>query len=96
MVSGEAISESATITVTDRQVACVVAEETVILQLHEVVYYGLNSVGTCIWRTVQTPCKVAQVVDAVVAEFEVERDRCVSDVRELLAEMQRHELVTVS
>ncbi len=90
------ISESATVRVTDRQVACVVADETVILQLREGVYYGLNPVGTCIWRAAQGSSRVAQIVDRVVAEFEVSRDRCLADVRELLLDLERHELVMLS
>jgi hypothetical protein len=90
------IPESATVKVTDRQVACAVADETVILQLSEGVYYGLNSVGSCIWRAVQDPCQVSRIVDAVVADFDVSRDRCLDDVRELIAELAKHELVVVS
>jgi len=96
VVNGPPISESATVSVTDRQVACVVADETVILQLHEGMYYGLNAVGTCVWRSVQSSCCVGQIVDAVLAEFDVERDRCLADVCELLEEMHLHQLVTVS
>jgi Coenzyme PQQ synthesis protein D (PqqD) len=90
------ISESATVIVTDRQVACVVADETVILQLREGVYYGLNPVGTCIWRAVQSSRCVAEIVASVLAEFDVSRERCLADVRELLIDLEQHELVTLS
>ena len=96
VVKESAIPESAVVRVTDRQVACDVADETVILHLHEGVYYGLNRVGTCIWRNLQTPCRVEQLVDAVLAEFEVSRERCLEDVRALLGDLERHQLVTVS
>jgi hypothetical protein len=89
------ITESALVSTTDRQVACSVAGETIILQLREGVYYGLNSVGSCIWRTVQGSCSVAQIVDAVLAEFDVSREQCLADLRELLAELTKHELVNV-
>ena len=90
------ISETATVRITDRQVACVVADETVILQLREGVYYGLNTVGTCVWQAAQSSCRVEQIVDAVVREFDVSRERCLADVRELLSDLERHELITLS
>lgn len=96
MAQFPAISLSATVRLTDRQVACAVADEMVILHLHEGVYYGLNSVGACVWRQVQGSCRVDQIVDAVMAEFDVTRDRCVADVYELLQDLQKHELLTVS
>jgi hypothetical protein len=32
----------------------------------------------------------------VIAEFDVTRERCLTDVRELLIDLERHELVTLS
>ena len=73
-----------------------VADETVILHLHEGVYYGLNSVGACVWRQLQGTCNLEQIIAAVMAEFEVSRERCTADVCELLHDLQEHQLITVS
>lgn len=79
----------------DRQVSCSVADETVILHLDEGVYYGLNAVGACIWKTIQLPCSVDQIVDAITTEFDVDRERCLTDVHELLVDLRKHGLITV-
>jgi hypothetical protein len=81
---------------TDRQVACEVGGEAVILHLDEGVYYGLNEVGARVWQLVQKPLTVAEIVDAIVAEYEVERAQCQRDVQELVAGLAEHKLVIIS
>jgi hypothetical protein len=86
----------ARVVATDRQVACEVGGEAVILHLDEGVYYGLNEVGARVWQLVQKPLTVAEIVDAIVAEYEVERAQCQRDVQELVAGLAEHKLVIIS
>jgi hypothetical protein len=81
---------------TDRQVACQVGGEAVILHLDEGVYYGLNEVGASVWQLVQEELTVAEIVDAIVAEYEVDRAQCLGDIQELVAGLAEHKLVIVS
>jgi hypothetical protein len=86
----------ARVVATDRQVACEVGGEAVILHLDEGVYYGLNEVGARVWQLVQKPLTLAEIVDAIVAEYEVERGQCLSDIQQLVAGLAEHKLVIVS
>ncbi len=81
---------------TDRQVACEVGGEAVILHLDDGVYYGLNEVGARIWQLVQTPRTVTELVDAVVAEYDVDRAECLADVEALVGDLAEHQLVFVT
>ena len=81
---------------TDRQVACQVGGEAVILHLDEGVYYGLNEVGARVWQLVQEELTVAEIVDAIVAEYGVDRAQCLGDIQELVAGLAEHKLVIVS
>lgn len=64
-------------------------EETVILGMHDGVYYGLDPVGTRIWQLAATPTSLGVIADTLVAEYDVEAvrawDDLVSLVRDLLA-----------
>jgi hypothetical protein len=48
-----------------------------------------------VWRLLTVPRPVNELVDAVLAEFEVDRERCERDVVALLQEMAERGLVEV-
>jgi hypothetical protein len=81
---------------TDRQVACEVGSEVVILHLDQGVYFGLNEVGARVWQLVQKELTVAEIVDTIVGEYEVDAAQCLSDVQALVAGLAEHRLVVVS
>ena len=81
---------------TNRQVACSVGNETVILQLDEGVYYSLNAVGAHIWTLLKEPRTTQQLVERVLADFEVDAPRCRADVEALLADLSERGLITVA
>ena len=63
--------------------------ETVILGMHDGVYYGLDPVGTRIWQLAASPTTLGAIADALVAEYDVEAARAWEDLvaltRDLLA-----------
>lgn len=62
--------------------------EAVILDLASSSYFGLNSVGARFWQLAQDGSDLAQVCDALLAEFEVERSQLETDLGELLQELR--------
>ena len=77
------------------QMASDVGGETIILGLTQGRYYGLDAVGMRMWQLIQTPAAVSDVVRALVAEYEVEPDRCEADLLRLLQKMIDAGLVEV-
>lgn len=77
------------------QVAANLAEEVVILNLKDGVYYGLNPVGARIWNLLQTPRTVNEVQDILVQEYEVEPQRCRTDMLELLERLAAKGLIKI-
>ena len=67
--------------------------ETVILHMGEGVYFGLDEVGTVIWKLIQEPRQVAEVCDELRVEYEVEEGRCEEAVLRLLREMSEAGLI---
>lgn len=77
----------------DDQVHTALGDETVILGLRDGVYYGLDAVGALVWSLVATPRRVADLVLAVTAEFDVDAERCERDLLILLGELAGHGLI---
>jgi hypothetical protein len=90
------LSDDSSIVVAQNQVSCDLAGEAAILNLKSGVYYGLNPVGARIWNLVQEPRTVAQILEALLAEYDVERPRLESDLRELLSRLADQGLVDIA
>ena len=78
------ISVNSIVVASGDQVSSDLGEEAVILGVKTGVYYGLNPVGARIWSLVQQPRTVENIRDTVLAEYEVEPERCERDLLELL------------
>jgi Coenzyme PQQ synthesis protein D (PqqD) len=69
--------------------------ETILLRMDSGVYYGLDGVGTLIWRSLKTGASVATAIELVCALFPtVPAARIELDARNLLAELIAHGLLT--
>ena len=89
------LSDLSVISVTKEAVHCDVEDEVVILGLKDGVYYGLNPVGAFIWNIIQEPKTVAEIRDAVLEEYDVEKEVCEKDLMELLTELSDKGLVEI-
>lgn len=89
------LSEESIISASEEQVSSTVADEEVILNLKNGSYYGLDPIGAHIWKLIQKPTSIEALVDQLLQEYEVDRETCLSDVLNLLHDMQEHELLNV-
>lgn len=77
------------------QVSCELEGEAVILNLSDQVYYGLDPVGARVWALLREPRTVAELRDAVVAEYEVDAEAAERDIVSLLTQLAERRLVDV-
>lgn len=77
------------------QVSTELEGEAVILSLADGVYYGLDGVGARVWELLREPRAVAELTEAVVAEFEVDAATAERDLLALLGELAERRLVEV-
>ncbi|HEX6039031.1 PqqD family protein [Longimicrobium sp.] len=77
------------------QVSVEVEGEAVILSLADGVYYGLDPVGARVWTLLEQPRTVAELRDAVVAEWEVDAPTAERDLLALLDALAGRGLVEV-
>ena len=70
-----------------RQLSTTLAGEAVILDIEKGVYYGLDNVGAEIWARLQSPSRLAELVDHVVIRYDVDRPTAEADIQSLLREL---------
>ena len=58
-------------------------------------YFGLEDVGAEVWRLLAEPRSVAELCDALLAEYDVSQGECEADVSGLLGELVARGLVEV-
>jgi hypothetical protein len=78
------------------QASCRLEDEVAIVQLKAGVYYGLDPVGARIWELIATPRSLRTVRDVLLAEYEVDAERCGSDLLRLVHTMMEAGLVEIS
>ncbi len=71
------------------------AAETVLMGLDQGYYYGLGDTGSRIWELVREPMTVTEVWDRMVAEYNVEPERCRVDLLRFLNALMEERLVEV-
>ncbi|MBL8295344.1 MAG: PqqD family protein [Bryobacterales bacterium] len=70
--------------------------EVVVLNLRNGNYYGLNPVAAEVWRWLQEPRTLDQLISLVTAEFEVTPDRARQEITQLLLDLQARQLIEVT
>ena|SRR5258706_4472565 len=67
-----------------------------ILGLKKGAYYGLDeSVGARVWQLISEPKSVDQILATLLDEYEVDFDRCHSDLISLLERMHQEGLIEI-
>ena len=93
---GTPLSADSIVVAAPEQVSCALGDESVILNLKNSVYYGVNPVGASVWKLLQQQQRsVAELRDAVLDEYEVESERCERELLELLEKMRSEGLIQV-
>ncbi len=69
--------------------------ETVVLQLASGQYFGLNDVGSRIWCLIQSPTSLAALIEKLLVEYDVSRDRLQNDILRIVEEMLKAQLVEI-
>ena len=90
------ISLESVVVASPDQVSCDLDGETAILNLKSGVYYGLDPVGATIWNLLAHPTAVSALRDALLAQYEVDQQRCEDDLLALLDELREQGLIQVS
>lgn len=81
------------LTPSDQAIESSVGDETVLLNLENGTYYGLDPVGTRIWALLKEGNTPAAICPLLVAEYEVEPEVIENDLRRFLTDLKEHGIV---
>jgi hypothetical protein len=89
------ISPDSIVRPTGDAVSCEVDGQATILNIRTGNYFGLDDVGAAVWRIMSLPRTVAEIVQEITNEYDVEVAQCENDLVSLLSELARHGLVEI-
>lgn len=91
------LHDESTVALSSEQVSAELEGEAVVLNLRDGVYFGLNPVGTRVWSLLkEAPRSVAELRQAMLAEYDVGYEECDRDLRSLLDALREHGLIEIS
>ncbi len=89
------LSMQSTVKVAGELLSCDLLQEAAILDLRAGIYYGLNQGGAWIWSKLQEPITIQKLLDTILEEYEVDRQRCQEDLLRFLKELAARDLLEV-
>ena len=95
MAKSTTISLDSIVSVAADQVSCELDGEAAILNLKTGSYFGLDPIGAMVWSLIAGPIAVHEIVDAIVAQYDVKRARCQQDLLALLATLDQRSLILI-
>lgn len=67
--------------------------ETLMLDSHSGMYYGIDAVGTRIWEYLASPITIPDLVERLEEQYEVETQRCARDVADLIEQLAARKMI---
>jgi hypothetical protein len=77
------------------QVSCELGDDHVILSVNTGVYFGVNALGSFIWKAMTVAKPVRDIRDEVLANYDVTPERCERDLFGLLSKLSAERLIEV-
>lgn len=93
----DTISADTSIMLDENVVSCELDGEVAILNMNDGVYYGLNPIGTIIWKLIEMEncVDITKIVEMILDEYEVNKDTCHKDIIELVEQLVKNGLVQI-
>jgi hypothetical protein len=81
---------------TQNQLSSNIADETIILNHQDGVYYGLNETGTFIWDKLKVQSLTYKnILSEILEAYEVDKDEAETDLKKVIQEMLNEKLIEV-
>lgn len=89
----------ADVTVISRSPSVLAAEvegEIVMMSIERGSYFGLDDIGSDVWKRIEQPCTFAALIDGLAAAYDADRATIAADVRALLDRMAAQDVVRLA
>ena len=79
----------------DRVLASEIDDEMVMMDLESGNYISLNKMGSIIWRQIENPIPVKELIQYLMGKYNVQEEECVTDTLSFLQKVQEQNALTV-
>jgi hypothetical protein len=76
--------------------AAEVQGEIVMMSIEKGQYFGLDDIGSDIWKRIEPPCSFAALIDGLAAAYDADPTTITNDVRLLLDQMAAQDVVRLA
>jgi Coenzyme PQQ synthesis protein D (PqqD) len=94
--SAGAIADAAIVSRSPSVLTAEVDGEIVMMSIEQGHYFGLDQIGSDIWKRIEPPCSFAALIDGLAADYEADRTTIVTDVQNLLGHMVERDIVRLT
>ena len=70
--------------------------EIVMMSIEQSHYFGLDQIGSDIWKRIEPPCSFAALIDGLAADYEADRATITTDVKTLLVHIVERDIVRLT
>jgi hypothetical protein len=91
-----AISDATEISRSPSVLTAEVDGEIVMMSIEQGRYFGLDDIGSDIWKRLEAPCSFAALIDRLAADYAADRATIAADVRALLEQMAAEDVVRLA
>jgi hypothetical protein len=70
--------------------------EIVMMSIEQGRYYGLDDIGTDIWKRIEPPCSFATLIEGLATDYDADRATIKTDVQNFLGHMVEHDVVRLT
>jgi hypothetical protein len=90
------VSDSTMISRSPSVLTAEVDGEVVMMSIEQGRYFGLDYIGSDIWKRLDTPCSFAELIDRLARDYDADRAAIAADVRALLGRMAEQDVVRLA
>ena len=76
-------------------VSCEVEDGIVMLSIDRGSYFSLNATAAVVWRQLEAPTNVERIAAALAQEFDIEDDKCLTAVKDILKSFHDQRLIEI-
>ena len=70
--------------------------EVVMMSIEQGQYFGLDDIGSDIWKRIEPPCSFAALIDGLAVGYDADRATILADVHSLLLRMAEQDVVRLT
>jgi len=90
------LTEEMTVRQAEDQISSKLDNEAVLMSIDNGEYYKMNPIATDIWEMISNPKKISDIINTLLQEYDVSKEKCAKEVFEFLNHLNEKNLISVS